>query len=211
MNIYNFTQAILRTNLKQNLTVFPKRLLQNGKSKNLKTPELIYVPQIMRWIRTKIGFRLLKRTWDPDFSEGAFIYGSTQAICRISRIVADDDPEDELKKLVTPRLKRRLLLDIRIHLSDLQKQLLSLSPSDIKLLIPLEVRMRTVQERKICLIALRALAVKWQEIQKANRLAIVALQTEFVRDYTDANNSEWTVSVYDILECGLAGDAQLQK
>lgn len=195
----------------QNYLYNIKRFYQKRKGNNLKTPELIYIPQILRWIRTKIGFVILRKTWDPDFSEGAFIYGSTQAICKISQILSKNDPENELKKLVTPRLQRRLLLDISVHLSKLQKQLLRLEPADIKLLIPLEVKLKTIQDRKICLIMLRSLAVKWQKIQNANRLAIIALQTEFIRDYTDNRNSEWTVNVYDILECGLAGEAQLQR
>lgn len=177
----------------------------------LKTPDLVYVPQVMRWIRTKIGFRLLKRNWDPEFSEGAFIYGSTQAICRITQIISKNDKDDELKKLVTPNLRRRLLLEMSVHLSDIQRKIISLQPKDIKLLIPLEVKLRNIQDRKICLVALRALAVKWQKIQYANRLAIIALQTEFVRDYTDNKHSEWTLDIFDILECGIAGDPQKVK
>lgn len=176
--------------------------------KTLKTPDLVYFPQILRWIRTKIGFRILRSSWDPEFSEGAFIYGSTQAICRITEVISQNDADDTLKKLVTPTLRRRLLLEMTVHLSDLQRQIIYLKPDDIKLLIPLEVKLRNIHERKICLIALRALAVKWHAIQKANRLAIIALQSEFIRDYTDVYNSEWTVCAFDILECGLAGEPQ---
>lgn len=43
-----------------------------------KTPDLIYVPQIMKWLKNKLKFKLLKKSWDPDFTEGAFIYGSTR-------------------------------------------------------------------------------------------------------------------------------------
>lgn len=197
----------------QNLRNFSsfQRCYHDSDKKRLKTPDLIYVPQVLRWIRTKIGFRMLRKSWDPEFSEGAFIYGSTQAICRITDIISSNDEDDTLKKLVTPSLRRRLMLEMAIHLTELQRKIIRLEPDDIKLLIPLEVRLRNVQERRICFIALRALAVKWHEIQKINRLAIIALQTEFIRDYTEPVNSEWTVNTFDILECGIAGEAQVQR
>lgn len=205
-----FLQTVRTLVHPQNVRKFSyfRRQYHDSDKKRPRTPDLVYFPQILRWIRTKIGFRMLRKSWDPEFSEGAFIYGSTQAICRITDIISQNDADDTLKKLVTPTLRRRLLLEMTVHLTDLQRQIIALKPTDIKLLIPLEVKLRNIHERKICLIALRALAVKWHRIQKVNRLAIIALQTEFIRDYTENYNSEWTVSAFDILECGLAGEAQ---
>lgn len=177
---------------------------------NLRTPDLIYFPQVMRWVKTKIGFKVLKSTWDPEFSEGAFIYGSTRAICRITEAISTADKHDELKELVTPALRKKLHDEIQMKLSELQRKIIVLTPNDIKLLIPIEVRLsRMDKNQRLCSVALRSLSVKWQELNGGLRLAIIAIQTEFIRDYTEGlKDSQWTVRVFDILECGVVGEVR---
>lgn len=106
---------------------------------DMKTPDLVYFPQVMRWVKTKIGFKVLQKAWDPEFSEGAFIYGSTRAICRITEAIGNEDKNNDLKHLVTPGLWKKLHRDIHANLSEIQKRIIVLQPEDIKLLIPIEV------------------------------------------------------------------------
>lgn len=164
-----------------------------------RTPELIYVPHVMRWLKTKIKFKYLKKTWDPEFSEGAFIYGSTHAICRITEII-NENKFHELKNLITPSIKVKMYDQIR-KLSPNQRKMIKLKPSDIKLLVPLSVTLRSNGVEKICCVNLRLLALKWFEIPRALRLVLVALETEFSRDYTKGATPEWTISGFDIIEC----------
>lgn len=174
-----------------------------------KTPELIYVPHILKWLKTKLKFKYLQKTWDPDFSEGAFIYGSTTAICRITELI-HENKLNELKDLIASSVYLKLLDDIN-RLTPVQKKIIRLKPQDIKILIPQAVVMKTNGIEKRCSINLRTLALKWHGTTGTLRLVLVALQSEFERDYTEGADAEWTITNYDILECAMLNEASTSQ
>ncbi|RZB49886.1 hypothetical protein BDFB_009748 [Asbolus verrucosus] len=172
-----------------------------------KTPELIYMPHLIRWIKSKLRFKYLKKIWDPEFSEGAFIYGSTQAVCRITEIINSGNIE-ELEGLMTVSAKIKLQDDINYRLSQAQKKLIVLKPKDIKILVPINVTFDKEGPGKICRVGLRVLALKWHEMTKENyKLVLVALQTEFSRDYGEDAAPDWIISGFSILECAMLTEA----
>ncbi|KAL1512763.1 hypothetical protein ABEB36_002295 [Hypothenemus hampei] len=183
---------------------FQQRFQHSKIHRNLpKTPDLIYVPQIMKWLKNKIKFKVLKNSWDPEFSEGAFIYGITRAVCRITEII-NQGKQEELENLMTFSAKIKLIDYMSTRLSKVQKEIILLKPDDIKILVPLHVALIKDGNKKNCRISLRVLGLKWHEHAHTLKLALVALQTEFLRDYTHGHkNSEWTLSAFDILECGM--------
>ncbi|XP_018328642.1 uncharacterized protein LOC108739294 [Agrilus planipennis] len=167
-----------------------------------KTPELIYIPRLLRWMKVKMKLRLLKK-WDPNFSEGAFIYGSLMALCRITEIIHEDDPK-QLVGLLTEPARLKLTEDMTHKLSKLQKDIIQLKMSDIKILVPVSVNFRQVGNEKYCDIAVRSLALKW--LEKKGQLVLVALEAEFSRNYTEGAKAEWTISNFNILECALLNE-----
>ncbi|XP_066245917.1 uncharacterized protein [Euwallacea similis] len=204
----------------QNLKIYPKSLIPTSTlyghllkfqrrfhhvphKKLPKTPDLIYVPQIMKWLKNKFKFKLLKNTWDPEFSEGAFIYGTTRAVCKITEIISRDQPQD-LENLLTFSAKLKLVNHMAIRLTEVQKGIITLQPDDIKILVPLDVALNKDGNKKNCKISMNVLGLKWHEDSNALKLVLVALQTEFLRDYSNGyKNSEWTISAFDVLECGI--------
>lgn len=173
-----------------------------------KTPELVYVPHLLRWLKTKLKFKYLQRKWDPDFSEGAFIYGTTTAICRITEIISKNRLE-ELDDLLTTSAKEKLVDDAK-RLTQLQRRIIRIKPEDIKILVPLSVNLIADGLEKKCAVDLRILALKWYEITGSLRLVLVALQSEFFREYSQRAPSEWTISKFDILECVMLSEASKQ-
>lgn len=170
-----------------------------------KTPELIYVPHILRWLKTKLKFKYLQKKWDPDFSEGAFIYGTTTAICRITEIISNNTPE-EFGNLLTKPAKEKLIEDAK-RLSQLQRTIIRIKPEDIKILVPLSVNLIADGIERKCSVDLRILALRWYEITGSLRLVLVALQSEFFREYSEGSPPEWTISRFDILECVMLSEA----
>ncbi|KAF5291335.1 hypothetical protein FQA39_LY03486 [Lamprigera yunnana] len=182
------------------------RYLQTNQWDNQNTPDLIYIPQIIRWLRNKFKFKLLKRKWDPEFSEGAFIYGSIKAVCKISDVIHDDKPED-LNGLLTEAGKKKLVRDMTTKLTHFQKTIIKISPKDIKILVPTTVNLKTDGDKKECEISLRSLALKLHEEYGNVKLVLVALQTDFVRDYSEGVKPQWIVSMYNILECTMLSES----
>lgn len=164
-----------------------------------QTPELIYVPHVLRWLKTKLKFKYLQKKWDPDFSEGAFIYGTTTAICRITEIISKNKAND-LDNLLTGSAKAKLIEDAK-RLNQIQRRIIRIQPDDIKILVPLSVNLISDGIEKKCSVDLRVLALKWYEITGSLRLVLVALQSEFFREYSQKSPPEWTISKFDILEC----------
>lgn len=165
-----------------------------------KTPDLIYFPHIIRWLNTKMRFKYLKHFWDPTFSEGAFIFGSTQAICRITEIINKNKPE-ELDDLVSAPTKAKLMEDIKKKLTDKQRQIIRLVPDDIKILVPMSVHLNKSIDEKSCKIVLRALALKWHPHPNGIlKLVLVALQTDFFKTY-NKDNKDWIITAFDVMEC----------
>nr|CAH7719957.1 unnamed protein product [Callosobruchus chinensis] len=172
-----------------------------------KTPDLIYIPHILRWLKTKFQFKYLQKKWDPEFTEGAFIYGSTKAVCRITEIISENKPE-ELDDLLTTAARVKLKQDMRTRLTKAQRAIIRLKPEDIKILVPLTVSMSTDERQKDCKVSMRILALKWiQQSNGALRLVLVALQTEFLRNYDQGASHDWTISAFDILECAILSQA----
>lgn len=168
-----------------------------------KFPELLYFPKFFRWLGMKIRLKYLKRVWDPEFSEGAFIYGSTQAICRISEIVHFDKP-NELRSLLTDQAEKQLRADMLGKLTHIQRKVILLKPTDIKLLVPIKVQLITDKEnRKLCLVMLKSLSMKWYQENQNLKLVLIVIDTEFTREYTQGNKSEWFVSLFKIVQCAL--------
>lgn len=185
------------------LVIFQRRCHHTARRKLPKTPDLIYVPQIMKWLKNKFKFKLLKSSWDPEFSEGAFIYGTTRAVCKITDIINKDKPQD-LENLLTFSAKIKLIDYMTTRLTKVQKEIITLKPEDIKILVPLHVALVQNGNKKNCRVAMRVLGLKWHEQSHTLKLVLVAIQTEFLRDYTHGHkNSEWTISAFDILECGM--------
>ncbi|KAJ3649025.1 hypothetical protein Zmor_020787 [Zophobas morio] len=172
-----------------------------------KTPDLIYMPHVIRWIKSKLRFKYLKKIWDPEFSEGAFIYGSTRAVCRITEIISNGNTE-ELEGLMTDSAKIKLQDDINYRLTPTQRKLIVLRPEDIKILVPISVSFNKEGVGKTCKVNLRVLALKWHEVGNENyKLVLVALQTEFLRDYAKTAPREWNISGFSILECAMLSEA----
>lgn len=172
-----------------------------------KTPDLIYMPQVIRWLKSKLRFKYLQKKWDPEFSEGAFIYGSTQAVCRITEIIRTGNLE-ELHNLMTVSARIKLMDDVSHRLTQSQKELILLRPEDIKILVPIKVVFTKEGLEKICRVVLRVLALKWHEQRSENyKLVLVALQTEFSRNYGQDASSEWIISGFSILECSMLTEA----
>lgn len=186
---------------------FEQTRRKHGNPKSRQLPDLIYIPHVLRWLKTKLRFKYLQSTWDQEFSEGAFIYGSTHAICRITEII-HENKANELHNLVTISARQKLLFDMTRRLSKTQKKIIKLNPDDIKILVPLSVTFDQNDYRKQCRIKMRVLALKWYEqVTGAPRLVLVALQTEFLRDYSPEARAEWTISDFDILECTMLSEA----
>lgn len=183
-----------------------RQIQTSNVNRSPKTPDLIYVPHVLRWLKTKFRLKYLQRAWDPEFSEGAFIYGTTRAVCRITEIIHEDKPE-KLDGLLTDSAKIKLEDDIASRLTKMQKQIIKLRPDDIKILVPIAVNLKTEGFTKLCDVSLRSLALKWYEDRGNLKLVLVALQTEFMRDYTHGTNSEWIISVFDILECAMLSES----
>ncbi|XP_056632821.1 uncharacterized protein LOC130442587 [Diorhabda sublineata] len=166
-----------------------------------KTPDLIYIPHIFRWVKTKFQFKYLQRTCDPEFTEGAFIFGTSKAVCRITEIIHEDRPE-ELDELLTPSARLKLKQDMKTKLTKLQKTIIKLKPEDIKILVPINVNLRHEGPNKICRVGMRVLALKWMKPNNGPmRLVLVAIQTEFSREYKQETVTDWNISAFDVLEC----------
>lgn len=163
------------------------------------------MPQILRWLKTKLKFKYLQKKWDPNFSEGAFIYGTTTAVCRITEIISRNKPE-QLQNLLTEPAKEKLIEDVK-RLTPLQRKIIRTKPEDIKILVPLSVNLISDGVDKKCSVDLRILALKWFKITGSLRLVLVALQSEFFREYSKSSPSEWTISKFDILECVMLSEA----
>uniref|UniRef100_A0A1Y1N834 Tim44-like domain-containing protein n=1 Tax=Photinus pyralis TaxID=7054 RepID=A0A1Y1N834_PHOPY len=180
------------------------------RSNSEKTPDLVYIPQVFRWLRTKAKFKYLQKTWDPEFSEGAFIFGSIQAICKISEIIHTEDLE-RLNGLLTETARLKLVSVLNDKLTAVQKKVIKISPVDIKIMVPTEVNLKRDGERKTCEICLRSLSLKWFEGKESTKLVLIALQTDFLRDYGQNVTPEWTVNVFDILECAVLNESRFPK
>ena len=189
-------------------SVFKRYIQTCGRNDQMpKTPDLIYMPHVIRWIKSKLRFKYLKKIWDPEFSEGAFIYGSTRAVCRITEIISNGNTE-ELEGLMTDSAKIKLQDDINYRLTPTQRKLIVLRPEDIKILVPISVSFNKEGVGKTCKVNLRVLALKWHEVGNENyKLVLVALQTEFLRDYAKTAPREWNISGFSILECAMLSEA----
>lgn len=184
------------------VTTAKSNLHSNGKEKSSpKLPELFYFPHVTRWLKTKLRFKYLQKTWDPDFSEGAFIFGTTQALCRITEIINANRLQD-LKNLVKPSVERKLKEDVEVKLTSMQKEMIQLRPEDIKLLVPLQVKFETGDGRRICNVLLKSLSLKWHESPKNLKLVLIILEAAFERDYSNVPN-EWIISDFDIQQCSI--------
>ncbi|XP_019755251.1 uncharacterized protein LOC109534121 isoform X2 [Dendroctonus ponderosae] len=150
-----------RPNPTDSFAVQPHRFQHMTHRKLPKTPDLIYVPQIIKWLKNKFKFKVLKNAWDPEFSEGAFIYGTTRAVCKITDIISRDKPQ-ELENLLTFSAKMKLIDYMSTRLSKVQKEIIKLKPDDIKILVPLHVALSKNGNKKNCRVAMRVLGLKWK-------------------------------------------------
>lgn len=186
----------------QNNDFKPKlyRLPSRNFSKMPKTPDLIYIPHIYRWLKTKLQFKYLQKIWDPDFTEGAFIYGSSKAVCKITEIIHENRAE-ELDELVTPTARLKVKELMKNKLTKLQKSVIKINPEDIKILVPMNIEMKNDKIEKNVKIGMRVLALKWIRSETGNfKLVLVALQSDFFRDYTKSA-PDWTISGFEVLDC----------
>uniref|UniRef100_A0A6P7FVA0 Uncharacterized protein LOC114331470 n=1 Tax=Diabrotica virgifera virgifera TaxID=50390 RepID=A0A6P7FVA0_DIAVI len=166
-----------------------------------KTPDLIYIPRIFRWLKTKVQFKYLQRTWDPEFTEGAFIYGASKAVCTVTAII-HEDRQEELDDLLTIPARLKLKHDMKTKLTRLQKSVIKINPEDIKLFIPLNIKFQTQGLDKNCRIGMQLLALKWHKTESGpTKLILVTVKTEFLRNYRKETVPEWIINDFDILEC----------
>lgn len=205
-NSYNGRIPMLRQKIEDTGPMLCLKRYNHSESAKPKLPELLYFPHIFRWLNAKYRLKYLQKMWDPEFSEGAFIYGTTHAICKITDIISRNKP-DELKNFVDYRVEKKLSHEMRVILSDQQKQAMKLSPEDIKLLVPMKVIFDTNKNQKRCRILLKTLAMKWCKIGSSLKLVLIVLETEFKRDYTKTFSSEWIISLFNILQCSLISDS----
>lgn len=63
-------------------------------------PRLLFVQNPLTWFTVKMNFRLLRRSWDPDFVEAEFQRGTKHAVARITELVHRGDFEN-LEPLMT--------------------------------------------------------------------------------------------------------------
>ncbi|CAH1107607.1 unnamed protein product [Psylliodes chrysocephalus] len=196
------TCNILNRTLTNRPTAFTTQTMVRYYSKTPKTPDLIYIPHVFRWLKTKFQLKYLQKTWDPEFTEGAFIYGTSKAVCRITEIIHNNQPE-ELEDLMTLSARQKLKEVMKTRLTKTQKAIIKLKPEDIKILVPITVSFKSNKaSQRDCTIAMRVLALKWIKAKTGPmRLVLVAVQTEFQREYKAKENSDWTISSFDILEC----------
>ncbi|XP_045461715.1 uncharacterized protein LOC123671740 [Harmonia axyridis] len=166
-----------------------------------RTPDLIYFPDVLRWLKTKVKFKYLRNVWDPSFSEGAFIYGSTHAICRITEII-NNNKVAEFEGLLTAPARIKLIEDMTKKLTRTQREIIRLHPRDIKILVPMSVDLSKTGLGKECKVLMRVLALKWFPQRSGYlRLVLVALQSEFTKDYTHGIDQDWNISSFDVMEC----------
>ncbi|XP_071054154.1 uncharacterized protein [Onthophagus taurus] len=196
-----------RPNLNVCLTSnFCQKFSQNASGRGKpKLPDLLYVPHVFRWLSAKYRLKYLQKMWDPEFTEGGFIYGTTHAICKITDIISRNKP-DELDSLVENHVKEKLKQYMRIGLSEHQKRAIRLQPDDIKLLVPMKVAFDTKQYQKRCNVLLKTLAMKWFTVGNSLKLVLIVIETEFSRDYTKGTDSEWNISTFNILQCTLVNN-----
>ncbi|CAH1966857.1 unnamed protein product [Acanthoscelides obtectus] len=97
---------------------------------------------------------------------------------------------------------------MRTRLTKGQRAIIRLKPEDIKILVPMTVSMSSDERQKDCKVLMRVLALKWiQQPNGALRLVLVALQTEFLRNYNEGASQDWTISAFDIMECAVLSQA----
>lgn len=170
-------------------------------SKIPKTPDLIYIPHVYRWVKNKIKFKYLQTIWDPEFTEGAFIYGTSKAVCRVTEIIHENTLKD-LDELLTQPARAKLKELVRNKLTKRQRSIIKINPEDIKILVPMVVGITNNNNEKNVKIGMRILALKWIRSDTGDfKLVLVALQTEFFRDYTKGSAPEWTINAFDVLDC----------
>lgn len=178
-----------------------RNIHSNRRQQFPRTPDLIYFPDVLRWMKTKIKFKYLRRVWDPTFSEGAFIYGSTQAVCRITEII-NSNRVVEFEGLLTSPARIKLIEDMTKKMTRTQREIIRIYPRDIKILVPMSVELKKNGLEKECKIVMRVLALKWFPQRSGYlRLVLVALQSEFSKDYTHGINQDWNISGFDVMEC----------
>lgn len=175
-----------------------------------KLPELLYFPHVLRWLKTKLSFKYLQKTWDPEFSEGAFIFGSTHAVCKITDII-NRDALQELNSLVTPKVEEQIREELGYKLSTLQKEIIAIHPTDIKLLVPLSVKFDSAGGKKRVKILLKSLSLKWVEYSNSLKLVLVVLETEFQRDYIKYSKSDWIISTFNVIRCSIVTTAPISQ
>lgn len=149
---------------------------------------------------------MLQKSWDPEFSEGPFIYGTTHAICKITEII-NEGKYNELNPLVNDRTAVKITDNAINRLTPLQKDMIKLNPEDIKLLVPLYVKFDTENGTKTCSILLKSLSLKWFEYAKNLKLVLIVLETEFQRDYSKPQSSDWTISNFEVAQCAVLTNA----
>lgn len=176
--------------------------------RNPKLPELLYFPHVFRWLKAKYQLKYLQKVWDPEFSEGGFIYGSTHAICRVTEAISANKPQ-EFKDLVSQDVAKKLTNDMKRVLTENQRKAIKLTPDDIKLLVPMRVHFDNDMYKKMCRILLKTLAMKWVDVGSSLKLALVVIEAEFLRDYSFGTNSEWCINTFNILQCSILNNRSL--
>lgn len=176
-----------------------------------KLPELFYVPKITNWLKTKYRLRLLKKRYDPYFSEGAFIYGTQIALCRITEIISDRQIDD-LDELVTSNVKQYIVdYLMKRKMTPLQIDMIRTRPEDIKLMVPLNVKFENYDEEEskknnretLCKILLKCLAMKWYKYNDNLKLVLVVIESEFQRKYAYGKEYDWIVGGFDLKQCSM--------
>ncbi|XP_049817376.1 uncharacterized protein LOC126264277 [Aethina tumida] len=190
----------------------PKRKIHTnrtppGQECTPKTPDLVFVPRLFNWIANKLKLKYLQKMWDKDFTEGAFIYGTSKAVCRITEIIHCNNPK-ELDGLVTDNAKLKMYTIIHTKLTPKQRDIIQLKTSDIKVLIPLSVKLISSNGEKKCNIKLRVLALKWyKQVNGIMSLVLVGVESEFLRDYND-EYPNWLISDFHVLDCTMINEVR---
>lgn len=178
-----------------------------------KLPELFYIPKVTNWLKTKMKLRYLKQRFDPDFTEGAFIYGSQIALCRITEII-NERQFDDLDNLVTSNVKAYVknLIDTK-KLTSLQIDMIRLRPDDIKLMVPLKVKFERTGDNYpasqtsnqiLCKIMLKSLSMKWYKYNDNLKLILIVIESEFQRKFDSfGKEHDWIIGQFEVKQCSM--------
>ncbi|XP_044743595.1 uncharacterized protein LOC123305825 isoform X2 [Chrysoperla carnea] len=179
----------------QSFNLIQKRLVyQDAAPQTL--PRLIYMPNVFRWMKHKFEFWILAH-WDPDFNEGAFRYGTRQAVSTITNVLQTRKYE-QLSDLMTRNARTMLIYEFETRWPSTYKDIVALKPEEIQLIIPRKLAFNRSLGRRICEVDLVFIGLKWSEYRSRRAMVFMETFARFKRDFDNRLVPEWTISLFKI-------------